>query len=87
MTCIPRYHIVSLGKLLFLLHRCRCRRFIIVVIAVLFEKKNKKIFFTTMGSKTSQPVSKTDDALNPQTIDELCQDTGFTEEELRTLHT
>lgn len=40
-----------------------------------------------MGSKTSQHISQTDDLLNPQTIEELCQDTGFTEEELRTLHT
>lgn len=39
-----------------------------------------------MGSKTSQHFLKPDEFLNAQTMEELCHDTGFTEDELRTLH-
>lgn len=40
-----------------------------------------------MGSKVSQPVPNMDDSLTSDMIEELCHDTGFTEDELRTLHT
>jgi hypothetical protein len=40
-----------------------------------------------MGSKSSRHYSDNGEALSKETIDELCQDTGFTEEELLTWHT
>ncbi|CAF1207099.1 unnamed protein product [Adineta ricciae] len=40
-----------------------------------------------MGSKSSKRNSVNDQPLSRETIEELCQDTGFTEEELLTWHT
>jgi hypothetical protein len=40
-----------------------------------------------MGSKSSRHNSDNGETLNKEKINELCQDTGFTEEELLTWHT
>jgi hypothetical protein len=40
-----------------------------------------------MGSKSSRHASENGESLSKETIDELCQDTGFTEDELLTWHT
>jgi hypothetical protein len=40
-----------------------------------------------MGSKQSQHNSDNTETLSQEAIDELCHDTGFTEEELLNWHT
>jgi uncharacterized protein YidB (DUF937 family) len=40
-----------------------------------------------MGSKLSRNPSDVGESLSKETIEELCQDTGFTEEELLNWHT
>jgi hypothetical protein len=40
-----------------------------------------------MGTKSSRHNLETGEPLSKETIDELCQDTGFTEEELLNWHT
>ncbi len=40
-----------------------------------------------MGSKSSKRNSINGEPLSKETIEELCQDTGFTEEELLAWHT
>ena len=39
-----------------------------------------------MGSRSSKRRSTPVESLDEQTIEELCQDTGFTEEELQAWH-
>lgn len=40
-----------------------------------------------MGSKSSKRTPSNNDLLNTESIKELCQDTGFSEEELIAWHT
>jgi hypothetical protein len=40
-----------------------------------------------MGSRSSRHVSESEESLSKETIDELCQDTGFTVDELLNWHT